>query len=60
MNFIHIFYNLFIIILQLIQQIYSFIISFIHLSNEFCSYFLQLTSLLEILSFVTSHYAIGM
>jgi hypothetical protein len=43
MNYIIIFYNLSIIILQLVQQIYSFIISFIHLNNEFFPYPLQLT-----------------
>ncbi len=43
MDFIIIFYNLFTTILQVAQQIYSFIISFIHLSNEFHSYPLQLT-----------------
>jgi hypothetical protein len=42
MNSIIIFYNLSTTILQLIQQIYSFIISFIHLNNEFFSYPLQL------------------
>jgi hypothetical protein len=43
MKYVNTFCNLFTTILQLTQQIYSFVISFIHFNNEFCSYPLQLT-----------------